>query len=41
MKFKPSYIYSKEPAPLEEKIGAQDELRFGFTTVARVRPKYN
>lgn len=41
MKFKPNYSFSKEPAPLEEKIGLQDELRFGFTTVARARPKYN
>ncbi len=41
MKFKPSYSFSKEPLPQEEKINLQDEIRFGFTTVARARPKYS
>lgn len=41
MKFKPIYSFSKEPAPPEERIGLQDEIRFGFTTVARARPKQN
>jgi hypothetical protein len=39
MKLKPSHSLSKEPSPIEEKIALQDELRFGFTTLARNKPK--
>jgi len=39
MKFKPMYSFSKEPAPAEEKMSIQDELKFGFTTVVKPKSK--
>lgn len=39
MKLKPAYSFSKEVMPPEEKISYQDELKYGFTTAARTKPK--
>lgn len=41
MKFKPNLTFSKEPVAPEEKINIQDELKFGFTTMARNKPRMN
>lgn len=41
MKLNPSFTYSKEPPPVEEKINPQDEIRFGFAATARARTRTN
>jgi len=39
MKLRPEYSFSNEPAPPEERLAPQDELKYGFTAVVRSRPK--
>lgn len=39
MKFKPEFSFSHETTPPEERLTPQDELKLGFTTAVRSRPK--
>ena len=39
MKFKPEFSFSNEPQPPEERLSAQDEVKYGFTAAVRARPK--
>ncbi len=35
MCFRPDYKLSKQPAPVQEKLNPQDEMKFGFTVPVR------
>ena len=41
MKFKAQFSFSKEAAPPEERISAQDEIKYGFASTARARNRIN